>query len=959
MDFKTNGWFNQYGIKICQGSTIQLISVYFTFVERVYLLLLQINSVMNKFTRSKLRIKEYILLFLLIVVLVPESQAQRRSIFDRLRTFEQTMDISNRSVHSTSDFSLEVLKESQTAAVLSPKIDPEFDFLPSELLETRSRDSLYHLGDINLMIRTSDSESWESFTSAYNRVPVQALSIGENELSAALLNSTMGENLPINLERRWKTSDGDLILSFILKNASDQEFEIGHLGVPMVFDNILHEKNLEEAHLEKVFYDPYIGEDGGYLQVLRLSGKSPALLVLPHKNAGFEAYNPLLDDRTPRGITFEGFHEWVVYSKAKAEGEWSEAKQWNEPSSFILKPGDEHEVAFRFVLADEFREIEKTLLAEDRPLAVGFPGYVLPQDVEAKLFISNHKKIKDITVFPEGSINLKKGKNTVSGNWTSYALKGNVWGRSRLEVSYESGEIQTIHYKVIKPETAVVDDLGRFLTTEQWYENPSDPFGRDQSVISYDYDKKEKVVEDNRAWIAGLSDEGGAGSWLAAMMKQFLDPDPIEMQKLSKFYYQTLWGGIQYNVGEKKYGVRKSMYYYEPDKMPEGTYSDKTNFKTWSAWPQKEAESTGRSYNYPHVAAAHWVMYRLSRFHEGLAEQNPWSWYLDNAYQTAVAMVDQAPHYAQFGQMEGSVFLYILQDLKREGMKESADKLEEIMRKRTDVWVELAYPFGSEMPWDSTGQEEVYSWTNYFGFNEKANVTLNAILAYMPTVPHWGYNGSARRYWDFLYGGKIRRVERQLHHYGSALNAIPVLEAYHQQPEDLYMLRVGYGGLLGGISHITPEGFAPAAFHSFPSTLDIDGLSGDYGSGFYGYAVNSRSYLVDHEEFGWVGFGGNVSSKNNWVEINLTTAGKNALYIEPLATLVELDAGKITKALINKQTGEVHLELDKATEHTKQAVMRVSSYDSDHSIKAVDYVPASDNRYWIDLKEDTLLVKLK
>ena len=29
------------------------------------------------------------------------------------------------------------------------------------------------------------------------------------------------------------------------------------------------------------------------------------------------------------------------------------------------------------------------------------------------------------------------------------------------------------------------------------------------------------------------------------------------------------------------------------------------------------------------------------------------------------------------------------------------------MRARAETWMKLAYPFGSEMPWDSTGQEEV------------------------------------------------------------------------------------------------------------------------------------------------------------------------------------------------------------------------------------------------------------
>ena len=84
-----------------------------------------------------------------------------------------------------------------------------------------------------------------------------------------------------------------------------------------------------------------------------------------------------------------------------------------------------------------------------------------------------------------------------------------------------------------------------------------------------------------------------------------------------------------------------------------------------------------------------------------------------------------------------------------------------------------AYPFGSEMPWDSTGQEEVYAWTKYFGYHDKAEVTLDAILGYDPAIPHWGYNGSARRYWDFIFAAKDRRLERQLHHYGSGLNAIP------------------------------------------------------------------------------------------------------------------------------------------------------------------------------------------
>src|SRR3546814_4982560 len=83
-----------------------------------------------------------------------------------------------------------------------------------------------------------------------------------------------------------------------------------------------------------------------------------------------------------------------------------------------------------------------------------------------------------------------------------------------------------------------------------------------------------------------------------------------------------------------------------------------------------------------------------------------WRWYLEKAHQTTVAMMRDAPYYAEFGLMEGDVFVDILKDLKREGMAAEAAEMEALMKKRADDWRTLEYPFGSEMPWDSTGQPE-------------------------------------------------------------------------------------------------------------------------------------------------------------------------------------------------------------------------------------------------------------
>lgn len=851
---------------------------------------------------------------------------QAQGYWSKIEEKEPTLGIA--SVYQkfkTPTFQLKLVTASQTVAGLRPLKNLDFDFTPSDRIEIRDKDGLYHLGDINLRIKEAEKD-WKSYSTAKKRATVTPIKVSGPILAGADLSNTLPSDIPVNIKRYYELINDELVMRFEITNKTTGSIEIGALGIPMIFNNILEGKSLNETHVQNVFFDPYIGMDAGYLEVKRLNGRGSALLVLPEENMSFEAYRPLLDDVTPRSIVFEGFHEWMVYSKAYADNEWEGVEQWNMPSSLVLSPNESKNFSLKFVLSQGIKNIQKTLSEHNKPVATGVPGYVIPKDVKAQLFLDYKSDVSSFEIEPKGAIQIKENGKTDNGI-KKYIVYGKDWGRARLTINYKDGIKQTINYKTIKPETEVVKDFGHFLTTEQWFEDPDDPFGRNQSVISYDYEKKEQIIQDSRAWISGLSDEGGAGSWLAAIMKQLIQPDKKEINKLQQFVDNTLWGNIQYNEGKNKYGVRKSVFYYEPDSLPKGTYDENINFKTWAAWNHKHANDPGRSYNYPHVAAGYWAMYRLARYHTGLVDNRAWDWYLKQAYHTSIAMVEKAPYYAQFGQMEGSVFLLILEDLKNENFKEMATNLEAKMKVRADHWESLDYPFGSEMPWDSTGQEEVYMWSDYFGFYRKANITLNAILAYMPTMPHWAYNGNARRYWDFLYGGKAgktSRVERQIHHYGSSLNAIPVLNQFRKNPDDLYLLQVGYGGLLGGISNITQDGFGPAAFHSFPSTLEIDGISGDYGSGFYGYAVNTSSYIVKDSILGWLSFGGNLYQKGNEVTVDITTAAKSRVFIAPKQLWLTLDAGSFEKISYNTETEEIEITLGSKNEFTPNAYLRMN-----------------------------------
>jgi len=875
----------------------------------------------------------------------------------------------------TPDFTLTLVRSSQSVAALKPKNAADFDFTPGDLLIARSQDGYFHLGDITLRLRAGTSGDWKNYSTAAARHPVAALPPARDILAAADLAPTLPADIPLEITRTWAIESGKLVLRFTLKNKSSENVQIGALGIPMIFNNVLNERSLEEAHAKCSFYDPYIGEDAGYLQVTRLSGHGPALLVVPDGKTPFEAYNPILDhpgrwgakplftDSTPRGITFEGFYQWMVHSQAYAENEWKAAQPWNPPTSLSLAPGESKTYGLRFLLSDSIRDIEKTLAENGRPVAVGIPGYVLPMDIDARLFLKSPKSIESITVSPEAALSIRPAaakKDAFFGGWMAYRLTGKTWGRSRVTVTYEDGSTQTIHYFVIKPAAQAVADMGHFLTTRQWYVDANDPFHRSPSVMTYDREANQIVMQDSRVWIAGLGDEGGGGAWISAVMKEFVAPNKEELEKLEQFVDNVVWGGLQYKDGPQQYGVRKSLFYYQPDEMPSSYYRSEFDWRSWTSWNKKASEQVDRSFDYPHVAAAYWVLYHLARNHDGLVTGHPWDWYLSHAYETSLAMTKFADGYAQFGQMEGDIFLQILTDLKREGWKEQADALEAKMRARAEHWNTEAYPFGSEMPWDSTGQEEVYAWTKYFGYQDKAEVTLNAILGYDPTVPHWGYNGSARRYWDFIFAAKDRRLERQLHHYGSGINAIPLLAEYREHPDDFYLLRVGYGGTMGALTDIDEEGFASAAFHAFPDMLKPDPLSGDYGPNFFGHAWNTATYLVDHPQFGWLALGGNVRLEGDWVKLTPLDSSRSRVYLASLGLWLTLDAGNFETIEVNSKTGAVRVGLAPATPFTRIARLRI---EQPAKVKTAVYRPvktlSSERDAWVvPLAETTTWVDL-
>ncbi len=56
----------------------------------------------------------------------------------------------------------------------------------------------------------------------------------------------------------------------------------------------------------------------------------------------------------------------------------------------------------------------------------------------------------------------------------------------------------------------------------------------------------------------------------------------------------------------------------------------------------------------------------------------------------------------------------------------------------------------------------------------------------------------------------------------TGLNAIPVLEQYRSDPDDVHLLLTGLGAVAGQLTNIDLDGAASLAFHSDPAMMRHD-----------------------------------------------------------------------------------------------------------------------------------------
>lgn len=610
---------------------------------------------------------------------------------------------------------------------------------------------------------------------------------------------------------------------------------------------------------------------------------------------------------------------------------FSRGADWNMPTSFFLNSKSSRVVGLRFFTASGPRAVEDRLTAFGRPTIVGIPGFVVPQGEKIKLLIKSTSAPSIASVSPANIV--FDAVQTISAGF--YSITGTAQssspGQSRITINFANGEVATAHANVLPAFAAQMDNLGNHRFTNSWFTNTSDYFRRAPGILTYDNSLKKQDVDDSRAWVAGMSDEAGTGAYVSAAAKQLGRPNKSEVQKLEAFATQTIFGKLQISKPGSTYGaVKKSLFYYDPSLEGKGIYDPSVDHS--GTWQAAEANRLDRSYNYPHPTVVYWVLYRLARNYNGLTTV-PWTWYLDRAYDTIMGMQNNAGlnAYSQFGLMEDTYFQMVLLDLSREGttnatLASRANDVKAFMKQRADIWNGETYPYASEFPWDNTAQEGVYFWTSYFGYYDKAKATIETLMAIMASVPNWGYSGTGRDLWDFLYSAKSgpgARIERIIHHYKGAQSALPLVNQFQAYPSDIKMLRAGYGGVLGPLTSIGFDGFGSTGFHTRSDYLGWDPLSGDNGVTIALHALSTRAVAVNDPSLGgWAGFGFAITQSGTTVNMRPYDSFRQRIFIAENALYMELDAGHFTNVAYDTSSKKVTLTFDKNDGYTQNARIR-------------------------------------
>jgi len=702
---------------------------------------------------------------------------------------------------------------------------------------------------------------------------------------------TAGEkSLGFSLESGFTVTEDGLRWQVKLNNLTGEDIRFVNLSLPMLMNQYFRKD--DDFKYERVaMRHTCITGHSSYLYWEKSSGNGPVLLMTPLGDAGFD--NRLVEKKDS---TFA--HQW---KHGAYEGLIRLCLVSEEPEILVgakgtltLPADGELTFEFAYIMLEEEKEVYDALHALGHTTLRAVPGmvgpinedfYVMTRPVEAEVLLCEEE---DRLISTE-----------IKNGWRVSRIRFGAYGRRWVQVN-NNGNLASYCFFGIEPVEDIIKQHATFVAGNHYETDPEDPCYH--ALLIWDMVRKCRINRDNpyfEDWWSGGSDDPGLVSGLFLSEKNVYLPVREEVEVLNGYVEDFILQRLTEQPGWRVHRMVPWYVMFEP-------------------WAGRGADDVWRAFNYVHVINTVRNMYLIQK-------QNHFDFlrdakeYLKMAYEYTKAMFNywMFPHgvgASEFGNMgEMTLPMYLSQELMKEGFIQEATEMAAIFDKKAHFFNAKAFPFGSEMAYDSTAFEAVYGYGKRIGSDHVMRSAAKASFSNRGKQPVWYlYNTDLRGGGDSSWNSS----------YMTQLGAYPLMDyTLNQGHVDEDWIMSCYGAYLSGWLIYNSGGYWDSDEANRGATgwitvsekinrterpvRERDGklmmplnkglvvLSGEAGLGFFGALRTACSIVLDHSVLGRTGLGCQLDQVNG-MEMIIPRDGLSVrCFHVPQRWSVEVEGGMI------------------------------------------------------------------
>ena len=772
-------------------------------------------------------------------------------------------------------------------------------------------------GDILLTAKKQTEESWSAMHSFVSD-DVRRIDCDADCLTIEYDGNSEnpGGFQGLRIKQTFMLENDAIAWRLAITNKTDSETEIGELGLPISLnthystggekDGVNHRgvDTLKYIYENRVAGHMFVSGHSSYIDIERVCGKGEHLLMFPVGETFLEAaYGEYYQGGfLETDMTLAKGPVFYLFSKSAARKPWI-----NGHRSLTLKAGEEKQFEFRMVKARDKADVDKTLYHHGKVVCKVAPAMVLPVGKTGHLLLECSKPIHVTEIVSSSGEPSDAAIEPVEKlrNRHTYRVTLKSEGEHRIRIEYGNGEWTHIALYGIEPIETLIKARAAHSAAHQQILDPDDI--RQYGFTDWNNVEERLVVRNEIADCSnGCGGDQGLEAPLYLIAKNVDYPEEKELKVIDDFVEKCLIEKLQ---DQETFRVLSCLFGPQ-----EGT---------WRRW-----DHSYRYYDYPHVYNMYYNMYRIRKRHKWATLSRDADDYLRLAYETARAAyadstyeeIFTAKNYIDYhcGNMSnthgamGSWNIYnLLDELKTVGMIQEYEALKQDVEGSWPFFLEEEYPYATEYLYDSPSFPAVYYLAKAAGSDSVMRKTVAIIMANRHKFPFW-----------FSYGVDLKTIGN----YTTPLGARPLLDAYERTGDPL-CLRIGYAATLAIWSCVTKEGKgfgsrewrfnAPEA--NAQTAYYNEYFTGEIGMGLFGNLYALKSYLVNDEDFGVIGYGCEVAETEDTYTIKPWDGlGLRAAFM-PLGIHIETVKARMVKAIASKEASRLEITMEKPSEKADQA----------------------------------------